>query len=453
MPKKNSIDMLKGPIFKGLVFFTLPLILSNILQLLFNMADLVIVGRFAGDMCLGAVSATGFIVQVITSVFIGVSIGVNVLVARLIGENKRDKISTVVHTSITFGVIMGIVLSIIGYFTARTSLELTSCPADLLDLAEIYLKIYYLGMPGVLVYNYGAAVLRAKGDTKRPLYFLLVSGVLNVILNIVMIVFFGMDVDGVAIATIVSQYISALLIMVLLLNESEEFKFSFSKLGINIKVLKETLRLGIPAGFQSCLFSISNLVLQVKYNSFGSVIVAAMGAAHTLESLTNAVVQGVAVGAMTYVSQNYGALNFERIKESIKQSLIIGLMWSMIITILSIFGGHFYMSIYSSDPAIIEAGVLKIKYSMYIYETYMLMQTGASIMRGLGHSKVPTILCLVGVCGVRIVYVYTAFALFPVIENLLICYPLSWVASCLLIWPPLLRMLKETKMNMQNTYS
>lgn len=445
---RNEIDMLKGKILTGMLVFTFPLIISNLLQLLFNMADLAIVGRFASDACMGAVSATSFIIQVITSIFIGVSIGVNVLVARLIGEVKREEISKVIHTSLSFAIIMGIILTVFGYSTANLSLRLTSCPEDLLDLATTYLKIYYLGMPGVLIYNYGAAILRAKGDTKRPLYYLLLSGVVNVILNIVLIVFFGMDVDGVAIATVVSQYLSMILIMIILFRERDEFRFSLNKLNIDAGVLKETLKLGIPAGIQSCLFSISNLVLQVQINSFGSTVVTAMGAAHTLESLCNCVVQGVTLGAMTYVSQNYGARNYKRIKESIVYALLIGFVWSTVLTLFGMYLGDFYMSIYSSDPAIIEAGFLKIKYSMCLYESYMLMQTGASLMRGLGHSKQPTILCLLGVCGVRILYVYTIFQINPIIENILITYPLSWIVSCLLIWPPLLKELKRVKKNL-----
>lgn len=443
--KKKDIDMLNGPILKGMLAMSAPLIMTNIFQLLFNTADLVIVGRLAGDNCLGAVTSTTFIIQVVVAVFIGIATGVNVLIARLIGENKKEDIKSSISTSLTFGIIAGFILMIIGILTSKMTLRLTSCPEQLFDLANIYLKIYYISMPGALVFNYGAAALRAKGDTKRPLYFLFASGVINVILNVLMIVLFKMTVDGVAIATVISQYISTFLILNVLNKESDDFHFSINEMEIDPKLLKELLRLGVPAGFQSCLFSISNLVLQSAFNSFGSSTTTAVGAAHTLESFTNAVVQGVALTCMTYVSQNFGARNYQRIKKSIIVSLLIGLAYSIIITLFGLFYSNEYMAIYSSDIEIITLGALKIKYSMIIYETYMLMQTGAMAMRGLNHSKTPTFMSLIGVIGVRLFIVLTVFRIYPFYEVLLTAYPLSWIVSDILIWPLLFKQLRKTK--------
>lgn len=446
--KKKDIDMLSGPIFKGMFAMSLPLIMTNIFQLLFNTADLVIVGRLAGDNCLGAVTATTFIIQVVIAVFIGISTGVNVLIARLIGENKKESIKESINTAMTFGLLSGIVLGVIGILISRWTLEMTSCPPELIELADVYLDIYYLSMPGALMFNYGAAALRAKGDTKTPLYFLFLSGVINVMLNIVMIVCFNMTVDGVAIATVISQYISTLLILIVLNSEKGDFHFDLKNMRIDIVLLEELLRLGIPAGFQSCLFSISNVILQSAFNSFGHATTTAVGAAHTLESFTNAIVQGVALTCMTYVSQNYGAKNYERIKKSILITLLIGFIWSMLITAFGMFCSNFYMSIYSKDPEIISLGALKVRYSMCLYETYMLMQTGAMTMRGLNHSKTPTFMSLMGVIGVRLFIVFTIFKAYPLYEVLLTSYPASWIVSDILIWPTLFKQLKKAKIDL-----
>lgn len=443
--RSKNINMLQGPIFKGMVAFSIPLMLTNFMQLLFNTADLVIVGRLSGDLCLAAVSATGFVTQLIVNLFVGIAIGVNVLIAHEIGKNSRENISKTIHTSVTFGLITGVILSFIGIASSRWSLVVTSCPDNLLELATTYLKIYYLAMPALLVYNYGAGALRAKGDTRRPLFILLFSGAINVVLNIVMIVVFGMDVDGVAIATVVSEYTSAIMIIYDLMHEADEFRFDFKKLQIDLPLLKEMLSLGIPAGFQSVLFTISNVVLQVEFNHFGSDVVAAVGAAHTLESFTNAIVQGVVVGVMTYISQNRGARNYKRIKDSVYASLILGLILSILISLFGVFCGDFYMSIYSSNPDIIAIGQRKIYISMILYETYMLMQTGAGAMRGLGYSRTPTTLSLIGVVGVRLLYVYTFFKANPILDNLFITYPLSWIVASILIWPVLIAELKTCK--------
>lgn len=443
--KRKEIDMLNGSIFRGMLLMSAPLIITNIFQLLFNTADLIIVGRFAGDECLGAVTATTFIIQVVVAVFFGISTGVNVLIARLIGENNKQNIKDSISTSMTFGLLSGIILCILGILTSKWTLVLTSCPEELIDLADLYLNIYYLAMPGILMFNYGAAALRAKGDTRTSLYFLLLSGIINVFLNVLMIVVFKMTVDGVAIATVVSQYISTILILIVLSREKGDFHFTIRNLYIKKDLLFELLKHGVPAGFQTCLFSISNLVLQSAFNSFGSATTTAVGAAHTLESFTNAIVQGVALTCMTYVSQNYGAKNYARIKKSIINAMVIGLVWSTLITLYGLFRPNQYMAIYSSDIEIIKLGAVKIRYSMALYETYMLMQTGAMIMRGLNHSKTPTFMSLFGVIGVRLFIVLIVFRIYPKYDILLTSYPISWMVSDLLIWPKLYKYMKETK--------
>ena len=443
--RNDTLDMLNGPILKRMVEFSIPLIFSNVLQLLFNTADLVIVGNFAGSECLAAVSATGSITALLTSLFIGISTGVNVLIAKYIGENNKEKISLALHTSLLFGAILSTIVAIIGYFITDWCLVFTDCPANIFDLSSIYLKIIFMGMPAQLIFNYGVSALRANGETKKPLDYLIVSGIINVVLNIMFILIFNMDVDGVALATIISQYLSALFLMILLYRRDDDFNFSFSKLTIDKDILIELLRLGIPAGIQSCVFSISNLVLQIQYNSFGSDAVAAIGGAHTLESYTNAIVVAITTAGMTYVSQNYGAKNYERIKKSIISMVVIELACGLLFIVFGLTCDKLFMSIFTDSKDIIEIGCQKIQVSMFTYWIYGLCQSGSSAMRGLNYSHTPSIINLLGICGVRILYIYTIFKADPTLFNVMVTYPISWAVTALIVWPLLFVFLRNKK--------
>ena len=321
--KQNRIDMINSPIYKSMMLLSLPLIFSYLIQLLFNAADIVVVGKFAGEKCLAAVSSTTTLVNLIICLFVGMSVGTNVVIAKLIGKEDYEKIPNSVHTSITFALLTGVGLMVLGLFISETSLRLMSCPSDIIDLATTYLKIYFLGMPGMIVYNFGSAILRAVGDTRRPLILLIISGVVNVLLNLFLVIVFNLDVVGVAVATAVSQTLSALLIVSILIKEDDYFHLGIKKLRIDLRSLIDIIKVGLPAGMVSSSFSISNVILQTYINALGTTVVAASGASSSLESFANGVVQGICAAETTYVSQNYGAKKYDRIKKSVFATLVI----------------------------------------------------------------------------------------------------------------------------------
>ena len=436
--------MINSPILSSMLWFSLPIILSNVLQLLFNAADIVIVGRYAGDVCLAAVSSTTSIINLIVNVFIGLAIGVNVLVARQIGEERFNAISETIHTSIGFAFVCGVVSTIVGLLTARPALQAMDCPAEVIDLAVLYLRIYYLGMPAMLVYNCGASVLRAKGDTKRPLYFLLFSGLVNVILNIVLVTVFGMNVDGVAIATVVSQLVSAFLTMFLLVKEEETFRFYFNKIKIKAEPLKEILRIGLPASFQNSMFSISNVVLQSNINALGTVAIAGSGASASVVGFANGIINGIMSAVTTYVSQNYGAGRVDRIKKTVAISCFIGFVWCVIFFLVAFFFGEELLYFYTDEPAVVEMGLIKSKVIIYSYYTYALMQIAVGALRGMGYATSPAIISLVGVCGVRLLLIWFIFEKVNMF-NIALTYPISWLTTAIVVWVLLIIVIKNNE--------
>ena len=436
--------MINSPILSSMLWFSLPIILSNVLQLLFNAADIVIVGRYAGDVCLAAVSSTTSIINLIVNVFIGLAIGVNVLVARQIGEERFNAISETIHTSIGFAFVCGVVSTIVGLLTARPALQAMDCPAEVIDLAVLYLRIYYLGMPAMLVYNCGASVLRAKGDTKRPLYFLLFSGLVNVILNIVLVTVFGMNVDGVAIATVVSQLVSAFLTMFLLVKEEETFRFYFNKIKIKAEPLKEILRIGLPASFQNSMFSISNVVLQSNINALGTAAIAGSGASASVVGFANGIINGIMSAVTTYVSQNYGAGRVDRIKKTVAISCFIGFVWCVIFFLVAFFFGEELLYFYTDEPAVVEMGLIKSKVIIYSYYTYALMQIAVGALRGMGYATSPAIISLVGVCGVRLLLIWFVFEKVNMF-NIALTYPISWLTTAIVVWVLLIIVIKNNE--------
>lgn len=443
--RKNEIDMLNGPLLKGLFVFSIPLILTNVLQLLFNAADVIVVGKFAGDLYLAAVSSTTQMVYLVTNVCVGLATGVNIIVARYIGENRRDKIPNALHTSILFGVYFGIFAAVLALLISRKMLILLDTPEEVLDLACLYLKIYFIGSPANLVYNYGAAVLRAKGDTKRPLYYLMISGIINVFLNIVMIVIFKMNVDGVAIATVASQTISAFLTTRILIKEEAEFKLYFSKLKINFESLKAILKYGIPASLQSSLFSISNLVLQSYINAFGTITIAANGISHSAESIENGIINAVQTSCMTFVSQNRGARNYKRIiKSTILGIFLIG-GWCLLFVFVGHVWGKDILYFYSDSKEVVELGYLRMKLFIDTYFLIGMMHLGSGILRGLGYSLVPAFVCATGIIGVRLLCVWVFFKNNLTYYNVMLAYPISWVVASVTIWIILIYILIHDK--------
>lgn len=426
--KKYEIDMCSGSVLKKMLLFALPLMLSGILQLLFNAADIVVVGRFAGDNSLAAVGSTGSVINLLTNLFIGLSIGVNVLVARFYGAKKEEDLAQTVHTAILVSIISGVFLTVVGVFGARFILELMGTPKEVIGLAAIYLRIYFAGMTAMMVYNFGAAILRAIGDTRRPLNYLLLAGIVNVVLNMFFVIVLDMDVAGVALATVISQCISAVLVLRCLIKEGGGIKLELRKLRIHKSKLISMIRIGLPAGFQGCLFSLSNVVIQSAINSFGATIVAGNSAAGNIEGFVYVAMNTFYQAAISFVSQNVGAAKYERINKIAWTALglvtFVGLSLGSFVCAF----GEPLLSLYTGSPAVIEAGMGRILVVVRFYALCGMMDVMVGLIRGLGYSVMPMIVSLIGACALRLVYIQTIFKLpeFHTMEMLYYTYPVSW---------------------------
>ena len=360
--RKNEIDMCNGPLFGKVLLFSLPLMLSGILQLLYNAADVAVVGRFAGSESLAAVGSTGALINLIINLFIGLSVGASVVVARNLGAHNFSKVQDSVHTAVAISLVAGVVTMLIGVSLSKVFLSLMDTPADVINLATLYMRIYFIGMPGLMVYNFGAAVLRAMGDTMRPLFFLTISGIINVLLNLLFVCVFHMNVAGVALATIISQYISAILVVICLLKLENSCRVNINKIAFHKTELSEMIKVGLPAGIQSSLFSVSNVLIQSSINSFGSTVMAGNAAAGNIEGFTYTSMNSVYQAAITFTSQNVGAKKPERISRVAAVSLIIVTAVGLMMGSLSYFGGETLLRIYSTDAAIIPYGMTRLRY-------------------------------------------------------------------------------------------
>ncbi|MBR1537752.1 MAG: MATE family efflux transporter [Treponema sp.] len=428
---KNKIDMTTGAIFPKLVRFALPLILSSILQLLFNAADIVVVGRYAGDNSLAAVGSTSSMVNLLVNFFIGLGVGCNVVAANFLGAGKKEELNKTVHTTMILSVIGGIILTFIGITFSRQILILMASPKEVLPLSTLYLKVFFAGVTATVVYNFGAALLRAKGDTKRPLYILLVAGVINVVLNLIFVICFNMDVAGVAFATVLSQVFAAICVIVILTHEDEEFRLDFKKLRIDNAILLRIIKIGLPAGFQGMLFSFSNMVIQSSVNSFGATFVAGNSAAQSIEGFIYISMNSFAQATLTFAGQNMGAHKFDRIKKVVGIAEGIVICVGLFMGLSALFFGRSLLGIYSSNPEVIDAGMLRLKIILMTYFTCGMMDSMASAIRGVGHSIMPMIVTMVGACGLRMVYLFTFFRIerFHTFQSIFYSYPLSWVVT------------------------
>lgn len=423
------MDMTKGNLFYQILTFSLPLALTGILQLLYNAADMIVVGNWGSETSLAAVGSTGSLVNLIVNMFMGLSVGASVVVAKAIGAGDAEKASRATHTSILVSVICGIAVGAFGFFMARTMLEWMDSPSDVIELSTLYVKIYFLGMPSTMLYNFGSSILRATGDTKRPLYFLILSGIINVVLNLILVIPFGLDVAGVAIATVVSTTVSAVLVLVCLAKTDGCCKLSLAKMKISVTELGEVVRVGLPAGIQGSIFSISNVLIQRSVNLFGSVTMSGNSAAQNIEGFVYTAMNSIYQAALTFTGQNYGARNYKRIRAVCSWCLII-------VSAIGIVGGvgvfllkEQLLSIYDQNPDVISAGVRRISVIAVTYAICGAMDVLVGMMRGLGKSVVPMIVSIIGVCGVRIVWIYTVFAEHQTLFWLYYSYPLSWVAT------------------------
>lgn len=427
--RSYEIDMCNGPLLGKILLFSLPLMLSGILQLLFNAADVIVVGQFAGTTALAAVGSTGSLTNLLINVFVGLSVGSNVLVARFYGAKQYEELSRTVHTAITISLIFGVILAIFGNLAARPLLTLMGTPDDVLDQAALYMKIYFAGMPIIMLYNFGSSILRAKGDTKRPLYFLLIAGIVNVILNLVFVIVFHMDVAGVALATILSQCISAGLIVASLVKDDGPCRLDLKKLRIHKAEILAMTRIGLPAGFQGAVFSISNVLIQSSINSFGSTVMAGSTAASNIEGFVYTAMNTFHHTAVNFTSQNLGAKKYDRINRSM-------LLCVLLVSAVGIVaGGGVYLfgdillRIYNNDPQVIHYGMIRLSYVCLPYFLCGLMDTMVGGIRGLGVSVLPMIVSLVGACGLRIVWIYTIFQWNRSLDVLFLSYPITWAIT------------------------
>lgn len=428
---KNQLDMTKGPVFKELIIFSVPLILSGVLQLLFNAADVIVVGRFAGDNSLAAVGSTSSFINLMLNLFIGLSIGSSVVSANYFGAGKIRELQNTVHTSMLLSVYSGIGLTILGIVFARPILLMMQAPREVLVLAVLYLRIYFAGISATVIFNFGSALLRAKGDTKRPLYILMVAGVINVILNLVFVICFHMDVAGVALATVISQIFAAVFVVILLMREEDGFKMEFKKLKIHKYILFRIIKIGLPAGFQGMMFSISNMVIQSSVNSFGPVVIAGSSAGINIEGFVYLAMNGFSQGALTFTSQNMGAGQKDRIKKLVFVSLLTVLVVGEGLGFLVVFFARQILGIYSQNPLVIEAGIRRLTVICSTYALCGIMDTLSNIIRGIGHSLLPMIVCIIGVCVFRIVWLSTIF-LTPAFHTefiIFVSYPISWAVT------------------------
>ena len=423
------IDMTEGKLLPKILLFSLPLIASGVLQLLFNAADIIVVGKFEGHESLAAVSSTGALINLIVNIFIGLSIGANVVVARHIGADEQEEISKTVHTAMMLSIIGGIILTIFGIAAARPMLEWMDTPSNVIDLSVLYLRIYFLGITASLIYNYGASILRAKGDTKRPLYYLALAGAVNVVLNLLLVIVFHLGVAGVGIATVVSQIISAALIFICLTHEKGGMQLRPKEMRIDLNKFFDILKIGLPAGIQGCVFSLSNVVIQASVNSFGSTIMAGNGAAQNIEGFVYTGMNAFYQSCLTFTSQNMGAKRMDRIKQTLLSCQFLVIVTGLVLGIGAWYFGDILLSIYSDDPAVIAAGIVRLGYVSKTYFLCGMMDVMVGTLRGLGYSIFPMIVSLVGACGLRILWLATIFNVYHTIEMVYISYPVSWIIT------------------------
>lgn len=426
MNKRGILDMTTGPFLKKILVFSIPLMLTGVLQLVYNAADVMVVGRFAGSESLAAVGSTSSLINLIINLFIGLSTGAGVVTARHIGANSNDKIHKSVHTAMALSIASGFAVAIFGIFMSDKLLILMGTPDDVLPLATLYLKIYFLGAPGSLVYNFGASIVRSTGDTKRPLIILSSTGIVNVVLNLILVVFFHMNVAGVAIATIVAQYISAFLIVIRLKNIENACRLNFKRVKIYKDELKEIIRIGLPAGFQTSLFSFSNVLIQSTINTFGSIAMAGNTAAQNADAIIYVCTNAFGQAAMTFTSQNIGARKHENLRKVYFTCMWLALFISIALGAVGLIFPEEIIGIFTTDPAVIEIGKQRLYVLMASYFLCSLMDISGCQIRGMGKSIEPMIITLLGACGIRILWLYTGFPLKKELWNLYLSYPISW---------------------------
>ena len=431
--RSRQMDMLHGSLLDKILLFALPLAASSILQQLFNSADAAVAGRFAGSQALAAVGGNAPVVGLIINMFVGMSVGANVIIANYIGQKREEKVHEAVHTVYVLAVLLGVIMLIAGQVIAKPILVLIHTPSDVIDLATLYLRIYFCGMPCVMIYNFGAAILRSIGDTKRPLYCLLISGIINVILNVFFVVLCQLSVAGVAIATIIADTVSAVMVTVFLIRSTDSIKLNLRELTLKKEYVKKVVQIGAPAGLQGAVFSISNVCIQAGINGFGTAAIAGSAAALNFEYFTYFATNAFGQAAVTFVSQNYGARQFERCKKALLLSLFSGMIVTALMSVTFVIGRTPFVSIYTNDPAAIQYGIIRMGIVELFEFIACLYEIPGGALRGIGHSLLPAILTVFGSCGLRIVWIYTVFQKFHTYQVLMSVYLVTWIVTSILV--------------------
>ncbi len=429
--KKNryEMDMCSGALLPKILLYSLPLMLSGILQLLFNAADVVVVGRFAGSDALAAVGSTSSLINLLVNVFMGLSVGTNVMVARFFGAGQKKELEEMVHTAILTSIVSGVVLVFVGLILSRPALLLMDTPEDVIDQAVLYIRIYFVGMPVMMLYNFGSAVLRAVGDTRRPLYFLMIAGVVNVALNLFFVIALSMGVAGVALATIISQTISALLVLLCLMRTEGDYRVDLKRLRIVKDKMIKMIKIGLPAGMQGALFSVSNVLIQSSVNSFGSIAMAGNTAAQNLEGFVYTAMNSLHQTCISFTGQNYGARQYKRMGK------ILMICLGCVIAVGVLMGNGVYLAggvllkLYSPDAEVIQYGILRLFYICTTYALCGMMDVMVGSLRGMGYGIMPMLVSLTGACLFRVVWIMTVFRAHHSLEILYVSYPISWALT------------------------
>lgn len=426
---KKDMDMLNGVLWSKILMFALPLAASSILQQLFNSADIAVVGHYAGSRALAAVGSNGPIINLLVNIFVGLSIGANVIISRYLGEDDKTSVRKATHTTILISLISGIIIMCIGLIITRPILTLMSTPDDIIDLAVVYLRIYFLGMPFIMLYNFGSAILRSRGDTKRPFICLLISGVVNVLLNLFFVIVCGMSVAGVGIATVISNIISSGILLYFLMHEKGVLRIKIRELRIDQKILSKIMKIGLPAGLQGVVFSLSNICIQSGLNSLGSDVVAGSAASVNFDILAYYLLNAFSQACVTFTSQNYGAEKYERCRRITLWCLGFGLIFTIVLDAIFIVFGDTLIRFYTTEPTVIEFALIRMKFVLSFQFLNAIMDVMSGSLRGIGYSLIPALISVAGVCGIRMLWIYTFFANSPTFLTLLSAYPVSWAIT------------------------
>ncbi len=427
MKNKHSIDLTSGSVIKKLMIFAFPILVSNIMQQLYNTADMIVVGKFVGDNALAAVGATGEITVLIVNLFFGLSIGANIICSNLYGARNKEGLSRSMHTSILVSIVSGIAMIFLGLILSRPALKLTSCPDTIIDSATLYMQVYFCGSPASMIYNFGAAILRAHGDTKRPMIILMISGLVNVSLNLLFVTVFHMGVVGVSVATVASQVVSAAVVLYILFNPKEEYGMELKKLKIHKPELVKLIRIGMPCGLNGIIFNFSNIILQSSVNSLGEIAMASVTASTRITNVVYMVLSSTYSACVSFSGQCYGAKNYKRIDELWGKSMLlcVGIIASMAL-VLTLFS-KYALGLFSNNPVVIQTAQPMLILFVWSYVLYSVPECTVGCLRGMGESVIPTLMNVVCICAPRILWNYLFFPMNRTIGWLYVCYPISYI--------------------------